>query len=104
TGDTLVLSRVGIQAIEQHWGPAEKEPDTFREHVVQVAGKDCETATSHVYYGGVRDTVRIRTYLGLELEGTPNHRVWAMTASGPAWVCLEALGPGDRVAVRRGDD
>ncbi len=104
TGDSLVLSRAGVHPLEAHWGGAELEPDSFREHVVKVVAKNKVTPTSHAYFGGVRETVRVRTHLGLELEGTPNHRLWAMTENGPDWVRMDAVTEGTYVAIRRGDD
>lgn len=106
-GDTLVLSKRGIQPIVEHWcenDPGEERSDTFRQHVVDVVAKDKIALTSHSYFGGRRETIRLRTHLGLELEGTPNHRVWAMTEQGPDWVRLDELGEGMSVAIRRGDD
>ncbi|MCI0461298.1 MAG: AAA family ATPase [Gemmataceae bacterium] len=103
TGNSLVLSRVGIRPLQDHWG-GEPQRDTYREHVVPVVAKNRITATSHVYCGGKRKTVRVRTHCGMELEGTPNHRVWAMTETGPGWVRLDRLVKGSYVAIRRGDE
>ena len=103
-GDTLVLGADGLRPIDEHWGGCESLPDTFQPYSVNVVAKDKVTATSHVYYGGIRDTVRLQTHLGLELEGTPNHRIWAMTPKGPEWVRLDQITAETYVAVRRGDD
>ena len=103
-GTSLVLGTDGLRQIDAHWGGIEAAPDTFRPHETDVVAKNQVAKTSHVYYGGLRDTIKITSHLGLELEGTPNHRVWAMTATGPDWVRLDALKTGDYVAIRRGDD
>jgi ATP-dependent exoDNAse (exonuclease V) alpha subunit len=107
-GDTLVLGKSGVRPILDHWCHANDGdtamPDSFRPHTVEVIAKDCVTPTSHAYYGGQRETVRVTTHLGLELEGTPNHRVWAMTSDGPGWLRLDEIVPGTPIAVRRGDD
>ena len=106
TGDTLVLSSEGLNPIRNHWcqeDDSTEAPDTFKAHAVQVVAKDRDTPTSHVYFGGDRAIIRFSTHLGLSLGGTPNHRVWAMTESGPAWVRLDELSTGTYVAVRRGD-
>jgi hypothetical protein len=103
-GDTLVLGRSGFQRMRDYWGAAPEIPDTFNECSVEILSKDGLATTSHAYYGGVRETRRVKTHLGLEIEGTPNHRVWAMTEHGPNWKRLDEMRTGDHVAVRRGDN
>ena len=44
----------------------------------------------------------MHTVEGLELTGTPNHKVKVMTADGPAWRRLDALQAGDAVLVKLG--
>jgi stage V sporulation protein R len=48
-----------------------------------------------------RETVRIRTRRGLELEGSVTHRV---LVPGEQWRRLDELKVGDRVLVQKGDD
>jgi ATP-dependent exoDNAse (exonuclease V) alpha subunit/intein/homing endonuclease len=127
-GDTLVLGVNGLQPIERHWGFASgsitievrdngrvklhyetrdeftDEAECYREYAVSVIGKDGLTQTSHAYFGGFKDTIRVRTSRGFEIEGTPNHRIWAITENGPDWVRLEQLEAGQSVAIRSGDD
>ena len=105
-GETVVLTQNGLLPIQDVWCSRTKDsqpPDTFLKHRLQITAKDKKAFTSHLYFGGGQPTVRLKTHLGLELEGTPNHRVWAMTETGPAWVRLDELGPDSYVAVRRGD-
>ena len=108
TGDALVLGGQGITPLKQHWCQASDSqfdrPDTFCEYAVEVMAKDGAASTSHAYFGGLRETIQIKTHLGLTLEGTPNHRIWAMTDIGPDWVKLDELREEMYVAVRRGDD
>jgi len=108
TGDTLVVSAAGVLPLEGHWCQSSGEPfdcpDSFREHTVEVAAKNRIATTSHAYFGGRQETIRIKSHLGLALEATPNHRLWAMTEHGPDWVRLEELQENMFVAVRRGDN
>ena len=105
-GNTLVVTENGLTPIRDVWcsRAEDSRPDTFLKHKLRVLAKDKKALTSHVYFGGTRPTIKVTTHLGLELEGTPNHRVWAITESGPAWVRLDELGAGRYVAVRRGDE
>jgi ATP-dependent exoDNAse (exonuclease V) alpha subunit len=104
TGDTLIVTGRGIVPLRDCWGGTPEQPDTYRPHVVRVVSKDRITSTSHAYCGGVQQTLRLQTHYGFRLEGTPNHRIWAMTSHGPDWVRLDQLKPGAFVAIRRGDD
>jgi ATP-dependent exoDNAse (exonuclease V) alpha subunit/intein/homing endonuclease len=103
-GDSLVLSPTGLRGLRELWGEESNPDDVFKPAVIDVVAKDRIAPTSHVYSGGVRQTVRVRTRMGFELEGTPNHRVWAMTQQGPGWVHLDEFERGAHVAIRRGDD
>ena len=106
SGETLVVTQDGLTPIRDVWRclTENNAPDTFLKHKMPVLAKDKIALTSHVYFGGSQPTVKVKTHLGLELEGTPNHRVWAMTDNGPAWVRLDTLTSGSYVAIRRGDE
>ena len=106
-GETLVLTQDGTASIRDTWCRRAKSnlpPDTFLPHRMKILAKDKKSQTSHLYYGGVKQTIKITTHLGLELEGTLNHRIWAMTESGPDWVRLDELSTDSYVAIRRGDE
>ncbi|HLB48326.1 MAG TPA: helix-hairpin-helix domain-containing protein, partial [Anaerolineales bacterium] len=102
--DSLVLSDQGIQPLQMFWNGDAKQADTFRELRIGVVSKDHPSTTSHIYYGGTKKTIVIHTDLGLELEGTLNHRIWAMTKHGPDWMPLGKIQPDTYVAVRRRDN
>lgn len=107
SGDTLVLSGEGLNPIRHHWCHEDDSlevPDTFKPASIPIVAKDGDASTSHVYFGGSRETLHVTTHLGLTLGGTPNHRIWAMAESGPAWVRLDELRPGMYAAIRRGDN
>lgn len=83
---------------------ADVTPDLYTPYETTVAARNGLAQTSQVYFGGRRATIQARTSLGFEIEGTPNHRIWARTHTGEDWVRLDALRTGQPVAVRFGDD
>ncbi|MBI4770695.1 MAG: hypothetical protein HY784_09900, partial [Chloroflexi bacterium] len=101
TGDTLVFTDAGLVPIAC-LNPGEVEVDTFRPIAVRVKGLDGWARATHFYAGGRRETVRIRMRLGYEIEGTPEHRVWARQPSGEeGWKALAEIGRDDYVAIDR---
>ena len=81
------------------------QPDSSAPIDIQVAGLDGIERASHVYDGGVTATRRIRTRLGLEIEATPEHPLLQLRPDGSlAWTRADQLGPGDFVAVQRGQN
>lgn len=55
------------------------------------------------YDDGERDGYKVRLECGLEIDGTPAHRVWVRHEDGcEGWLHVSDLGPGDHVAVARG--
>ena len=130
---TNILGTNGLCYLQEHWGKASGDfttsaaplknkhryiyyrnadadrfgdvtPDTFLPYETTVAARTGLTQASHVYFGGRQATIRVRTSLGLEIEGTPNHRVWARTKTGDDWARLDTLQTGQPVAVRYGDE
>ncbi len=100
-GDTLVFTGDGLVPIGS-LQPGEMAVDTFSpvQHIVK--GLDGYGQATHFYAGGRSKTIRIRTRLGYELEGTPEHRVWVRCASGDeGWKPLAEIQPGDYVAIDR---
>lgn len=99
--DTLVFSDRGLVPVAS-LQPALMAADTFAPLTAQVKGMDGLAQATHFYYGGCQPTVRVRTRLGYELEGTPEHRVWVRHADGrEGWKPLARLSLGDRVAIDR---
>ncbi len=71
-------------------------------HRLTVATDEGQRESRQVYNNGVAQVLRVRTEEGLELTGTPDHKVKMMTAEGPAWRRLDELQPGDAVLVKLG--
>ena len=101
TPDSLVLTRDG-------WSPfSALIPEGMRAGEarpvdVEVQGALGLEPASHVYYSGRVPTVRLRTWNGFEIEGTPHHPVLVASEAGPTWKRLGDLTPDDAVAVSRG--
>lgn len=98
-GDTLVPTSRGLVPISSLMGPHQIDPLT-----VEVAQEDGSSVSAYSYRGGLQGTVQIRTYLGFELEGTPNHRIRVLSSDGNlSWKCLGEIHTGDYACiVRRG--
>jgi len=72
---------------------------------IRVAGLDGLERVSHVYDGGVTATRHIRTRLGLEIAATLEHPLLQLRPDGSlVWTRADELGPGDFVAVQRGQN
>ena len=99
TGDTLVTTSRGLVPIRSLMGPNQIDPLS-----VQVVQETAVSTAAYSYRGGVRQTVRLRTKLGFELEGTPNHRIRVMAPDGTIqWKTLGNIQEGDYACiVRRG--
>lgn len=98
TGDTLVPTSRGLMPIEQLMGPDELSPTDVS--VVQEGGRVANA--SFTYRGGFRDTLRIVSHRGFQVEGTYNHRVRVLDAAGViAWRRLDEIREGDFLCVNR---
>jgi DNA mismatch repair protein MutS len=101
SGDTLVFTDRGLLPLEA-LKPAEAPVGSFVPLQCGVRGRHGPAQATHFYTGGYCPTVRIRTRLGLRLEGTPDHRVWVRSADGSeGWRRLADLTVGDRLALER---
>jgi len=100
---SLVLTDRGLLPIGELG--AGMQPDSAAPIDIRVAGLNGIERVSHVYDGGVTATRRIRTRLGFEIEATPEHPLLQLRPDGSlAWTRTDQLGPGDFVAVQRGQN
>ena len=64
-------------------------PDQFEPVNIEVVTPAGVERTDAFFYGGMRETRRVRLGYGYEVEGTPNHRVHVLDADGkfasPGW-------------------
>jgi DNA polymerase III delta prime subunit len=94
-GDTLVPTDRGLLPIQKLMGEHQIDPIN-----VTVAQESGPAKAAYTYRGGVRKTVRLRTYLGYALEGTPEHRIRVMTSEGVIdWKRLGDLAVGDFACI-----
>src|SRR5215211_5903348 len=104
TGDTLIWTGNGLQAI----GSLKPEGSTvgeFTPFMISVESKDGKKSTSHFYNGGRQSTIRIRTQLGYEIEGTPEHPLWVRTSNEiECWKPLAELREGDTAIIVAGSN
>jgi len=69
---------------------------------VRVQQEHGVASSAYSYRGGLRETVRVRTYLGFELEGTPNHRIRVLSPEGTIeWKRLGGITEGDYACIVR---
>ncbi|MCZ7540011.1 MAG: adenosylcobalamin-dependent ribonucleoside-diphosphate reductase [Anaerolineae bacterium] len=97
--DTLVFTAEGalyLGEIVTHGEPG------WRPHRLTVASDEGQRESRQVYNNGVARVLRVRTEEGLELAGTPDHKIKVMTVEGPAWRRLDELQPGDAALVKLG--
>ena len=71
--------------------------------ISQERGK--KAVTDGLYYGGVQDVLKVKTYCGYEIKATPEHRLKILDSSGSiVWKYLRDLKIGDHVGVNRSCD
>lgn len=78
--------------------------DDDRPYVIGVAQEGARTRakTSHFYNRGFTKTIKVLTKFGYSLEGTPDHRVKVLGASGEVeWCYLRDLNSDTRIAIHR---
>ena len=101
TGDTMVFTSEGLLEIKE-LQPCPMNPDTFAPCSVIVTDGKSEKTADQFYYGGFAKTIRIRTRFGFEIEGTPEHRLWARNPDGSeGWKRLDEIKQGDMLAIPR---
>lgn len=100
---TYILTPNGLREIQTLGDPEGAE---YQPLGINVAQEGTRRATSTFFYnGGERDTVRVRSRCGYEIEGTPNHRVRVLAENGTIeWRFLGAMRVGDRIGVHRKTD
>ncbi|HYH84061.1 MAG TPA: PhoH family protein [Pyrinomonadaceae bacterium] len=100
-GDTLVLTGAGM--VEIGVLGVKVAPDEYAPAEIKVHGLNGVEQASHVYNGGMTDTLKITTRLGFHIEATPEHPLLTLNARGElVWKRADELSMGDTVALQRG--
>lgn len=97
--DTLVFTERGLLRLDEI---VQHDDQGWRGHELSISTDEGMRASYQGFNNGVSAVLRVQTDAGLELTGTPNHKVKVMTADGPIWRRLDALQAGDAILVKLG--
>ena len=100
---TYINTHNGFQEIQELGDVSGAEYQPLQ---IEVAQEGVRRSISAFFYnGGARDTIRVRSRCGYEIEGTSNHRVRVMAEDGTIqWRCLGEMRAGNRIGVHRKTD
>lgn len=101
--DSLVVTKKGYIRIGEL---GDLEGETVQDLEIEVAQEGGETGKSDKFYNGkIRETKRIESDVGYEIEGTLNHRVRVMSGNGEIrWKYLADIEEGDWVCIQKNTD
>ncbi|MCK5022545.1 MAG: hypothetical protein KAS04_00085, partial [Candidatus Aenigmarchaeota archaeon] len=102
--DSVFLTEHGLIKLK-NLSPRKTKEDEFVPLKIKVLSKDGEVETSHFYDGGVKDTLKVRTKRGYELEGTYVHPILVLCKDLKfKYKQLSELEIGDFVCISRGQE
>ena len=94
-GDTLIQTSGGLQEIAN----LASGGNPWKDHSIEVATDIGYQLSDKAYISGKTPTVKLTSYLGLEIEGTGHHRVRIIDESGDyVWQQLDTIKCGDLIA------
>ncbi|MBZ0307350.1 MAG: hypothetical protein K8I82_14885, partial [Anaerolineae bacterium] len=97
TPDTLIFTQKGLLRLDEivrHDSPG------WMQHEYQVSTDEGVYPSYQGYNNGISPVLKIKTDAGIELTGTPNHKIQVMTENGILWKHFEELQPGDALMVK----
>ena len=107
SGDTLILTNEGVKEIGSYFNYQDDNVETYiipKQMTVSNRHKQMENVIAGVY-SGYKDTKKIYTEEGIEIEPSLNHPVLVMTTDGNIdWKRTEDLHVGDYLITSRGDN
>jgi ribonucleotide reductase alpha subunit len=99
TPDTLVFTENGLLRLDEI---VKHREVGWRAHQLEVSTDEGPRFSNSTYNNGVVPVLRIQTSEGLQLTGTPNHKLKVMSLDGPAWRRFDDIQPGDAIMVKLG--
>jgi ribonucleoside-diphosphate reductase alpha chain len=97
--ETLVFTRDGLLRLDEM---VDKDQPGWQEGRRVVATDHGWRTSPRVFNNGIVPVLRVHTRAGLNLAGTPEHKLKVMTAAGPDWRAIKDLQPGDWLIVQLG--
>lgn len=102
-GNTLIFTNDGIRRIDSF---KTEEVNDVNRYVkldnISVLNSNLEEAVpSHFYYDGIKNTYKLHTRCGYEIEGTGKHKVIVFSNNGPKWKRFDEITSSDYVGVVR---
>jgi ribonucleoside-diphosphate reductase alpha chain len=99
TPDTLVFTEEGLLRLDEIVTHSEKG---WRDQSMIVKTDQGDRLSRRVFNNGVAEVLTVKTDQGINITGTPNHKVKVMTDTGPEWRRLDQLKRGDAIMVKLG--
>ena len=100
---TYINTKDGFYEIQNLGNPNEPEYQPLKMIVSQEGDKKSES--KYFYNGGEKDTIKIKSFYGFGVEGTPNHRIKILNTEGNIqWKYLSDIQKGDMLCVHRKTD
>lgn len=103
TGDSLLFTEDGIKEIGEYFNYSEPDNDEYIPLDIKLVNRNGDLEQSIMgVSSGLRDTKRVITEEGYELEGTKVHPVLVISEEGNIeWEQLQNINPGDYVLINR---
>ena len=96
SGDSYIFSNKGLKKIEEF-------KDNYKN--VMLIGKEGKIKGNFVYDNGIQNTIKLKTNMGYELEGTHNHPILIIDKNADfIWKRLDQLEKNDYVCIQRNMD
>lgn len=98
---TYIKTKEGLRRIEDLFEGLDLEEDSFYESDLEVLIEDKEEQISDLYYSGVKDSIKLNTELGLNIEGSKRHPVlvWDEEEFKGKWKRLDDIEVGDCIVM-----
>jgi predicted Ser/Thr protein kinase len=101
-GSTLLLSDQGMVTFDELQEKIGAEDDEFKPLEITVSGVKGQEKTQAFYNGAQKETYRITTKLGYEIEGSAKHPIQCLENGVKVWKKLEYVTTGDYIVLQKG--